>query len=193
MPRVKKVLTPEEQSLYNELKKLSKRANQRLVSLERLTGANETFASKKLLDYLSSEKLQAITKKGRVKITGFNIEQMEAIKVAVEDFLESGYSKVGEIKSYKTKVEKAIGISLSFKDLSEVYRAKDMWKWTDEQFGSAFWVDFAPQIMNENKNDWINFVKLYVQDGNDKEVKQQLTKIYNYIRKHGIKGAVTID
>ena len=193
MPRVKRVLTPEEQNLYNELKKLSKRANQRLVSLERLTGANETFASKKLFDYLSAEKLQAITKKGRVKITGFNIEQMEAIKVAVEDFLESGYSKVREIKEYKSKVEKAIGISLSFKDLSEVYRAKDMWKWTDEQFGSAFWVDFAPQIFNENKNDWINFVKLYVQDGNDKDVKQQLTKIYNYIRKHGIKGAVTID
>lgn len=193
MPRVKKVLTQEEQSLYNELKKLSKRANQRLVSLERLTGANETFASKKLFDFLSAEKLQAITKKGRVKITGFNIEQMEAIKVAVEDFLESGYSKVREIKEYKTKVEQAIGTSLSYKELSDIYKAKNFWKWTDEQFGSAFWVDFAPQIMNENKNDWINFVKLYVQDGNDKEVKQQLTKIYNYIRKHGIKGAVAID
>lgn len=193
MPRVKRVLTPEEQNLYNELKKLSKRANQRLVSLERLTGAKETFASKKLFDYLSSEKLQAITKKGRVKISGFNMEQMEAIKTAVEDFLESGYSTIGEIKSYKTTVEKAIGKSLSYKDLSDIYKAKDLWKWTDDQFGSAFWVDFAPQIMNENKNDWINFVKLYVQDGNDKEVKQQLTKIYNYIRKHGIKGAVTID
>ena len=121
MPRVKKVLTPEEQSLYNELKKLSKRANQRLVRLERLTGANETFASKKLLDYLSSEKLQAISKKGRVKISGFDNEQMEAIKTAIEDFLESGYSTIGEIKSYKTKVEKAIGASLLYKDLSEVY------------------------------------------------------------------------
>ena len=193
MPRVKKVLTPEEQSLYNELKKLSKRANQRLVRLEKLTGANETFASKKLFDYLSSEKVQAITKKGRVKISGFDNEQMEAIKTAIEDFLEGGYSTIGEIKKYKTKVEQSIGTPLSYKDLSEVYKARNYWKWTDDQFGSAFWVDFAPQIMNENKNDWINFVKLYVQDGNDKEVKQQLTKIYNYIRKHGIKGAVTID
>lgn len=186
-------LSSDKQQLFNELKKLSKQANQRILRLERLTGAKETFASKKLFDYLSAEKLQAISKKGRVKISGFDMEQMVAIKTALEDFLSSGYSTIGEIKKYKTKVEKAIGISLSFKDLSEVYKARDLWKWTDDQFGSAFWVDFAPQIMYQNKNEWIKFVEVYVQDGNDKESKEQLTKIYNYIRKHGIKGAVTID
>lgn len=186
-------LSSDKQQLFNELKKLSKQANQRILRLERLTGAKETFASKKLFDYLSAEKLQAISKKGRVKISGFDMEQMDAIKTALEDFLSSGYSTIGEIKKYKTKVEKAIGISLSFKDLSEVYKARDLWKWTDDQFGSAFWVDFAPQIMYQNKNEWIKFVEVYVQDGNDKESKEQLTKIYNYIRKHGIKGAVTID
>ena len=35
MPRVKKELTREEQELYNKLKQLSKRANQRIVRLER--------------------------------------------------------------------------------------------------------------------------------------------------------------
>ena len=36
MPKYnKKVLTTEEQELFNELKKLSKRANQRIVRLER--------------------------------------------------------------------------------------------------------------------------------------------------------------
>lgn len=35
MPRVKKELTREEQELFNELKVLSKRANQRIVRLER--------------------------------------------------------------------------------------------------------------------------------------------------------------
>lgn len=35
MPRVKKELTREEQELFRELKKLSKRANQRIVRLER--------------------------------------------------------------------------------------------------------------------------------------------------------------
>lgn len=186
-------LSSDEQQLFNELKKLSKQANQRILRLERLTGAKETFASKKLFDYLSAEKLQAISKKGRVKISGFDMEQMDAIKTALEDFLSGGYSTIGEIKKYKTKVEKAIGTSLSYKDLSEVYKARDLWKWTDDQFGSAFWVDFAPQIMYQNRNEWIKFVEVYVQEGNDKEVKEQLTKIYNYIRKHGIKGAVAID
>lgn len=35
MPKVKKELIREEQELFNELKKLSKRANQRIVRLER--------------------------------------------------------------------------------------------------------------------------------------------------------------
>ena len=48
----KKEMTPEEQKLYNDLKKLAKRANQRLVRLERLTGEKGTFASKQL--YVSS-------------------------------------------------------------------------------------------------------------------------------------------
>ena len=41
-------MTPAEQKLYNDLKKLAKRANQRLVRLERLTGEKGTFASKQL-------------------------------------------------------------------------------------------------------------------------------------------------
>ena len=35
MPRVKKELTREEQELFNKLKKLSKKANQRILRLER--------------------------------------------------------------------------------------------------------------------------------------------------------------
>lgn len=35
MPKSKKELTREEQQLFNELKKISKRANQRIVRLER--------------------------------------------------------------------------------------------------------------------------------------------------------------
>lgn len=191
---MKKEMTTEEKELYNDLKKLVKRANQRLVRLERLTGEKDSFSSKQLFDYLSSEKLKAVTKSNRIKIGNFNLEQMEAIKSAVEDFLDKdSLSTLTNIKKYKTKVEKAIGTKVSFKDLSAIYKARDLWKWSEEQYGSAFWTDFAPRILEQNKNEWIEFAKTYSQEGNDLELKEKLSQIYDYIRKHGIKGAINFD
>lgn len=49
--------------LYNELRKLVKRANQRLVRLERFTGRRNSWASKILRNKLDTEKLNAWTVK----------------------------------------------------------------------------------------------------------------------------------
>lgn len=191
---MKKEMTNEEKELYNDLKMLVKRANQRLVRLERLTHEKDSFSAKQLFDYLSSEKLKAVTKANRIKTDNFNLEQMEAIKNAVENFLDKdSLSTVSNIKKHKAKVEKAIGTKVSFKDLSAIYKARDLWKWTDEQYGSAFWTDFAPRILEQSKNEWIEFAKTYSQEGNDLEIKQKLTEIYDYIQKHGIRGAINFD
>lgn len=191
---MKKEMTTEEKELYNDLKMLVKRANQRLVRLERLTGEKDSYSSKQLFDYLSSEKLKAVTKTNRIKTENFNLEQMEAIKSAVENFLDKdSLSTVSNIKKYKAKVEKAIGTKVSFKDLSSIYKARDLWKWSEEQYGSAFWTDFAPRILEQNKNEWIEFAKTYSQEGNDLELKEKLSQIYDYIQKHGIKGAINFD
>lgn len=187
-------MNSEENKLYNDLKKLVKRANQRILRLERLTGEKDSFSSKQLFDYLSSEKLKAVTKTNRIKTENFNLEQMEAIKNAVENFLDKdSLSTVSNIKKYKAKAEKAIGTKVSFKDLSAIYKARDLWKWSDEQYGSAFWTDFAPRILDQNKNEWIEFAKLYSQEGNDLELQGKLSQIYDYIQKHGIKGAINFD
>lgn len=191
---MKEEMTNEEKELYNDLKMLVKRANQRLLRMERLVGEKDSFASKQLFDYLSSEKLKAVTKSNRIKIDNFNSEQMGAIKNAVKEFLDKdSLSTVSNIKKYKAKVEKAIGAKVSFKDLSTIYKARDLWKWSEEQYGSAFWADFAPRILDQNKNEWIEFAKTYSQEGNDLEIKQKLTEIYDYIKKHGLRGAINFD
>lgn len=56
-------MTPEQASLFNQMKKLSKQANQRILRLERYSGTNEPFATKQLADYLSSSTLNLWTKK----------------------------------------------------------------------------------------------------------------------------------
>lgn len=66
MPKKKINLNEKQQLLYNELKKLSKRANQRIVRLER-SFDKDTWATKKLKEKLSIEKLGAWTKTRKSK------------------------------------------------------------------------------------------------------------------------------
>lgn len=76
--------------LYNEIRKLIKRANQRLVRLERFTGRQNSWASKILRNKLDSEKLNAWTVKGRIRINkNMSKTQLHAIKRATENFLNS--------------------------------------------------------------------------------------------------------
>lgn len=56
-------MTPQQASLFNQLKKLSKQANQRIVRLERYAETSEPFAVKQLADYLSSSNLNIWTSK----------------------------------------------------------------------------------------------------------------------------------
>lgn len=56
-------MTPEQASLFNQMKKLSKQANQRILRLERYAETSEPFATKQLADYLSSSTLNLWTKK----------------------------------------------------------------------------------------------------------------------------------
>ena len=71
----------EERKLYQELRLLVKRANQRILTLERITGQKETFAVKQLIDYLSSRPINAITSKGRISYkSDTTLMQKQAIK-----------------------------------------------------------------------------------------------------------------
>ena len=103
MPRVKKELTREEQELFNELKKLSKKANQRIVRLEREFG-KDTWATKYLKEKLATEPLQAWTVSGRVKVNkSMTVIQMKATIKATKEFLNSSISTKRGIKKAKAK------------------------------------------------------------------------------------------
>ena len=67
-------MTPYEQNLYNQMIKLSRTANARIIRIEKETGLKNSFGTKRLTDYLSSEKLNAITKSGRIGTRSGNVE-----------------------------------------------------------------------------------------------------------------------
>lgn len=119
MPKSKKDLTREEQELFNELKKLSKRANQRIVRLEREFG-KDTWATKYLKEKLATEPLQAWTISGRVKANkSMTVTQMKATIKATKEFLKSSISTKRGVKKAKQKAIKTLKTRFST-DVSDI-------------------------------------------------------------------------
>lgn len=119
MPRVKKELTREQQELFSELKKLSKRANQRIVRLEREFG-KDTWATKYLKEKLATEPLQAWSISGRVKANkSMTVIQMKATIKATKEFLNSSISTKRGVKKAKQKAIKTLKTRFST-DVSDI-------------------------------------------------------------------------
>lgn len=180
--------------LFNELKKLSKRANQRILRIERLTNAKDLFAVKQLKDFLSSSQLQGWTKSGRARVTMKMTEtQMQAEIKALKEFLESKYSTVKAIKDIKADVEKSIGAKIKWKEISAMYQAQELWRWVAENYDSGFWKYDAPLIFTMTKQDWVEYLADRIDGIKDEDVIKHLKAIYDYIKKHGLRGVVRID
>lgn len=182
MARKKIELTKEQAELYIELKKLSKRANQRLVRLERLTGEKGLFASKTLYDYLES--VGGLSEKGRVKVAkSFTESQMIAIIKATKNFLEGTKNSVtGELKKQKEAIEENLGKEISWSAFSTMYTASELYKWAEDEFGSSFWKDFAPLVASYSKTEWVDLCAMYLDKVNDVTVKDKLQVLYDYLK-----------
>lgn len=178
-------MTPAKVSLFNEMKKLAKRANQRMLRLERLTGMTGSFATKQLYDYLDNGVLQAITPKGRVAVKkSYSIDEMNSIIKALKDFMNdvSTTPRVKElIKNYTERVGKPINIEQA----NTIYQIETNYKWIYEYYSSDFW-DIARESVAENWSidDWLDKIpanaskKMVV----DEEMRQKLTELYYYTR-----------
>lgn len=176
-------MTEEKQNLYNELKRLSKQANQRILRLERLTGEKETFATKDLIDLLSSEPLQAISKTGRIRVlSSYTDTQMVAIIKAMKDFLNDKLSTVSGVKKEKKKAEDVIGKPIKYGQISTFYTARELYKWANKTFGSDFWKEFAPKVQTMNQTDWVEFCELYIGETKDTHIRRRLVLLYNYLK-----------
>ena len=180
-----KEMSTEEKALYQELRLMIKRANQRILSLERLTGKKETFAVKQLIDYLSSSTINGVTAKGRIAYRrDTTLMQKQAIKKAVEEFLSKSESTVRGIKRYTAKVSKLSGKKLSYKMASTYYQVTEdfTWLYDGNLTPSIFWRDFAPEVNNRSEQSWIELVAEYKSNVVDTTIKRNLEYLYKYIK-----------
>jgi hypothetical protein len=182
-------LSSEQQQLFNELKKLSKRANQRIVRLEREFG-KDTWATKKLRDKLATEPLQAWSKTGRVKVNkSMTTTQMKATIKATQQFLNSKTSTKRGIKQVKKTTIKQLAKSLGTDDedltneeaealydmLSDDY-VTDILKYIP---ASDFWalIEDAKEA-GDSQESFISRISDYIEFGNDIDMRNKLIMIY---------------
>lgn len=173
----------EEKKLYNDLRKLAKQANQRLLRLERLTGKQETFAGKELYDYLSVSNIQAISKTGRIRVSKkFNVMQLSAIIKVTQRFIDD-VSSVADVKKITKEYSEKLGKKISFKQASALYQAGKDYTWIYEYIPkSEFW-SFAKVAKENNwgKDEFIEQIRLLKERLNDRSLKKDLESLYLYI------------
>lgn len=179
-------MTKEEQQLYNELKKEIKRANQRILRLERETGLEHPFVVKQLYDYIDNF---AITKKGRVGLSSkWDLTQLKVVQKAVKDFLKSEFSTIRGIKKYKNKLELEVNDTLTYKQVNTMYEAKKHWTWILDWFTPSEFFRYFVQPARDNNWDrdkWIKVLSdaLHKKEGfniADEDLKNDLIDLYNY-------------
>lgn len=182
-------LNSEQQQLFNELKKLSKRANQRIVRLEREFG-KDTWATKKLRDKLEAEPLQAWSKTGRVKVNkSMTVTQMKATIKATQQFLNSKTSTKRGIKQIKKTTIKQLAKSLGTEeeDLTDE-EAEALYDMLSDDYvtdilkyipASDFWalIEDAKEA-GDNQDSFISRISDYIEFGNDVDMRNKLVMIY---------------
>lgn len=182
----KKEMTPYEASLFAEMKKLSKRANQRIVRLERETGLKESFATKQLADYLSTDVVNGWTKKGRVTASkSLSAQQMKSVIKATKQFLQQETSRVAGVKSFQKSLSSKAGKKVSYKQASALYQAQKNYNWIYQYMTpSEFW-DFARECVKEgwSEETFIDKIMVYITDRTlDEVLRIDLQNLYDYIQ-----------
>lgn len=193
----RKRLTKEDlrQRKYKEVRKLSKKANQRLNSLERRFKSG-TWASKKLKNRLSTKKLNSWNNIGRISIKkNLSITDLKMIEKAINQFFASATSTKRGIENAKDRVKESIkttlnenGFDLSDEDAEVFYSMledDDFNYFADKVGASTMWAIMDDAIeYNESETKFINRIERYIVTVNDLDTLDKVKRLYlKYIKK----------
>ena len=173
--------------LEKETRKLVSKANARLDSLQRRYKSG-TWASKKLANRLSSNKLNMWTKKGKIK-TGKNLTKTQLIGVnkAINQFLNSQTSTKKGISTWKKNQVESIKLNRSDDPDFTEEDAEDFF----EMFGDNDFDFFASKIgasalqeiiydamrENDSEDEFVARLSLYIEI-NDLDIREKAIRLY---------------
>lgn len=189
-------MTKNQKALVNELNKLSKRANQRILSIERLTQRKSPqFAVKELADLLSTTKGLTKRKGKSVRVSQYKKSMTETDVVgtikALRNFLNKERTPTATIKGIKEYTKKAsagAGKKLTYAQANKFFQASKQWTWIFEYVNeSDFWEYYNSIFKPEQPSfeDFVSDLENYLWLGEipiDEELRQDLKSVYNYLR-----------
>lgn len=176
--------------LYNELLKLSKRANQRLVRLERNFG-RISWAGKILRTNLDTEVANGWTAGNRVRVSkNMSITQLRHSIKVTNNFLNSATSTKRGIDKVRTTTIKSLSKSLLKKGEQITYdEAEVLYDFLSDDYAqdiisyaqaSRTWnLILYAQEKNSSLNDFIKSVDRYITTGTDQDMVDDLKYIYD--------------
>ena len=182
--------TRDSQRLERETRKLVNKANARLDSLQRRYRSG-TWATKKLANRLSSNKMKMWSKKGKIKLgKNPNKQQLLAVNKAVNQFLQSQTSTKRGISKTRQKTIESLRGTLSTEDKEMSYEDAEKFY---EMFGEDNFSNIADKIgastlqaviedsieENDSSNDFIKRLETYAElSMNDLDLRESANVLY---------------
>lgn len=178
---------------FAEMKKLAKRANQRLLELERLTGKSVSWAAKQLMDRLDI--IGARTKKNRISFKkSFDIKQMNKVISATMTFLNAKTSTISGIKDVTKKAAETFHLThkISIADAEAIYSLfdKEYYDNITKHIDPSSLINLVSDSRKKNLNqkDTLKVLGQYIQGTNDRKLKDDLKQLYKDLIKGGLIG-----
>ena len=181
--------TKDSQRLERDTRKLVSKANARLDSLRRRYKSG-TWASKKLANRLTSNKMNMWSKQGKIKL-GKNPTkaQMIGLNKAINQFLQSQTSTKKGIQEVKRKQIESIRLRRSVED--EEFTEEDAESFYD-MFGDNDFAYFADKIgasklqeiiydairATDSEESFLDRLELYI-ELNDLDIREKAIRLYN--------------
>ncbi len=189
-------LTKEQNLLRQELNKLSKRANQRILEIERLTKRKSPqFAVKELADLLSTTKGLTKRKGKSIRASQYKKSMTETDVIgsikALRNFLDkerTPTSTIRGIKAYTKKISEETGKKVTFAMASKLFQAQKQWTWIFEYVNESDFWNYYNLVFKPQKPTYLQFIEDLeggLWNGDipiDEDLREDLKSVYTYLR-----------
>lgn len=179
----------EKEKLHKQVVKNVKKVNAMLQMLRgQIDKKHPGWAATRLLNYLSSNIINAVTTKGYIKYNkNLSVGQMNAIIKATNNFLKSKTSTVQGVKEARLKIIESyrLGQDLTYKEAEVLYSffESDDYKLTDEVKYEVQKIAITVSKQNVSDDYYLEIVKQYIDYGNDEDMKKELIEIFQIFKK----------
>lgn len=178
----------DKEKLHKQVVKNVRKVNAMLQMLRgQIDKKHPGWAATRMLNYLSADIINAVTKKGYIKYNkNLSVRQMNAILKATNSFLNAKTSTVQGVKEARQKIidEYRLSQDLSYKQAESLYSffESDDYKISDEVKYEVQKIAITIAKQGGDDEYYIERVKDYIDFGNDEDMKSQLVDIFNIFK-----------